>query len=80
MVGVVTAEAHLPQGGTTTLQAKCLFAKLKSPAVHILDVETTVILRLHLGELQAYGTVPVPHRQGEITARLANLSFVNLNQ
>lgn len=81
MVGVVTAEAHLLQGGTITLQAKCLFAELKSPAVHLMDVGVTVVLRLHLGELlPVCVTVTVPHRQGGITAHLANPSFVSLNQ
>lgn len=76
----MTAEAPLPLGGTITLQAKCLFAKLKSPAVHLTDVGATVVLRLHLGELLPLCvTVTVPHRQGEITAPPANPSYVNLN-
>lgn len=78
---VGAAETLLPQGGTTTLQAKCHFAKQKPPAVHHMDVGVTLVLRLHLDEPLTVGvTITVPHRQGEITAHLANPSFVNLNQ
>lgn len=81
MVGVVIAGAPPPQGGTTTLQAKHLFVKLKSPAVHLLDVGATVVLPLRLGELPAVCvTITAPRRQGGITAHPANPSFVNLNQ
>lgn len=77
----MTAEAHLPQGGTITLQAKCLFVKLKSPAVLQIYLGVTVVLRLHPGELlPVCVTVTVPRRQGEITPRLANPSCVNQNQ